>query len=248
MPFRNLFLISGAKNKLDIANLAHEQKMKILRAVLGLDYDYILFDLGTGTSFNTIDFFTLSDSGIFICTPEPTSIENTYRLIRSVYVRKIRQVLKIDRFRNLAKEAEARNPETIIQNPEYLLDTLKNIDPEEGRMIERILKAFQFKLVLNQVRKQDNPKIGGLICKIIEKHLGLKIQFIGNVSFDERVHEVVCRRESFIEKYRYSQTTLDLEAVIKCIMGIVNEQVVALQNPAFIHKDLNMESLSYEET
>ena len=228
MPIHNLFLISGARNKLDIANLAHEQKMKMLRAILRLDYDYILLDLGTGTSFNTIDFFTLSDSGIFVCIPEPTSIENTYRLIRSVYVRKIRQVLKIDRFRNLAEEAEARNPDAIIHNPEYLLDTLKDIDPEEGRIIERILKAFQFKLVLNQVRRQDNPKIGVLICKIIEKHLGLKIQFIGNVSFDERVHEAVCRKESFIDKYRYSQATLDLEAVIKGIMGMTDEQAVAL--------------------
>lgn len=228
MPIHNLFLISGARNKLDIANLAHEQKMKMLRAILRLDYDYILLDLGTGTSFNTIDFFTISDSGIFVCTPEPTSIENTYRLIRSVYVRKIRQVLKIDRFRNLADEAEARNPDAIIHNPEYLLDTLKDIDPEEGRIIERILKAFQFKLVLNQIRRQDNPKIGVLICKIIEKHLGLKIQFIGNVSFDERVHEAVCRKESFIDKYRYSQATLDLEAVIKGIMGMTDEQAVAL--------------------
>lgn len=228
MPIHNLFLISGARNKLDIANLAHEQKMKILRAILRLDYDYILLDLGTGTSFNTIDFFTISNSGIFVCTPEPTSIENTYRLIRSVYVRKIRQVLKIDRFRNLADEAEARNPDAIIHNPEYLLDTLKVIDPEEGRIIERILKAFQFKLVLNQIRRQDNPKIGVLICKIIEKHLGLKIQFIGNVSFDERVHEAVCRKESFIDKYRYSQATLDLEAVIKGIMGMTDEQAVAL--------------------
>jgi flagellar biosynthesis protein FlhG len=248
MPYHNLFLISGAKNKLDIANLAHEQKMKILRAVSRLDYDYILFDLGTGTSFNTIDFFTLSDSGIFICTPEPTSIENTYRLIRSVYVRKIRQLLKSNRFKSLSHEAEARNPETIIHNPEYLLDTLKDSDPEEGRIIETILKSFQFKLVLNQVRKQDNPKIGWLICKIIEKHLDLKIQFIGNVSFDERVHDVVCKREPFIEKYRYSQTTLDLEAVIRCIMGRKDEPVVALQNPTFVQKGLHTEALSYEET
>jgi len=247
-PIPNLFLISGARNKLDIANLPYEQKMKMLRAISRLNYRYILLDLSAGTSFNTIDFFTLSDSGIFICTPEPTSIENTYRLIRSVYVRKIRQVLKSNRFRSLSHEAEARNPETIIHNPEYLLDTLKDIDPEEGRIIETILKSFQFKLVLNQVRKQDNPKIGWLICKIIEKHLDLKIQFIGNVSFDERVHEVVCKREPFIEKYRYSQTTLDLEAVIKCIMNGAEEPVVALQNPIFVQKGLHTQTLSYEET
>ena len=228
IPIPNLFLISGAGNKLDVANLVHEQKMKMLRAISRLDYDYILLDLGAGTSFNTIDFFTLSDSGIFLCTPEPTSIENIYRLIRSVYVRKIRQVLKIHRFRDLATEAEARDQDAVIQSPEYLLEVLKDIHPEEGRMLESTLKAFQFKLVINQMRREDNPKIGVLICKIIERHLGLKIQFIGNVSYDESVHEAVCRKEPFIDHYRYSQATLELKAVVKGIVGIAEEQAVAL--------------------
>jgi len=227
MPIPNLFLISGAKNKLDIANLAHEQKMKTLRAISRLAYDYILLDLGTGTSFNTIDFFTLSDSGIFVCIPEPTSIENIYRLVRSVYVRKIRQVLKTERFRSLAEEAEAQKEDVITHHPEYLLDILKEMDPEEGSNLERILKAFQFKLVLNQVRRQDNPKIGALICKIVEKHLGMKIQFLGNVSFDDRVHEAVCRRESFVEKSSYSPATLDLRLVLKGVTGIMDERAVA---------------------
>src|SRR3974377_1586899 len=34
----NLFLISGAGNNLDTANMAYEQKMKIFRAISGLAY------------------------------------------------------------------------------------------------------------------------------------------------------------------------------------------------------------------
>jgi flagellar biosynthesis protein FlhG len=218
-PIPNLFLISGERNKLDIANLAYEQKIRLLRAILRLDYNYILLDLSSGTSFNTIDFFTLSDSGIFVCCPEPTSIENFYRLVRSVYIRKIRQVLKGYHFRKLAEEAEARNPNAIINNPEVLLEILKEIDLEKGCMIEKILQAFQFKLVLNQVRKQDNPKIGTLIRKIVEKHLGLKMQFLGNVGFDERVHDVLCSKGLFTDKYPYSQTAMDLKALAKGIVG-----------------------------
>jgi flagellar biosynthesis protein FlhG len=227
IPIPNLFLISGAGNKLDVANLAHEQKTKMLRAISRLEYDYILLDLGAGTSFNTIDFFTLSDSGIFVCTPEPTSIENIYRLIRSVYVRKIRQVLKIHRFRDLATEAEARNQDAVIQSPEYLLEVMKDLSPEDS-ILENSLKAFQFKLVVNQMRRGDNPKLGALISKIVERHLGLKIQFIGNVSYDENVHEAVCRRESFIDQYRYSQATLELKAVVKGIVAMTEEQAAAL--------------------
>lgn len=220
----NLFLISGARNKLDVANLAHEQKMKMFRAISRLDYDYVLLDLGGGTSFNTIDFFTLSDSGIFVCCPEPTSIENFYRLIRSVYIRKIRQILKAQDFRKLAEKAEARNQDATVNSPEYLLDILKEIDPEKGRRIEGILQAFQFKLVVNQIRRQDNSKIGTLICKIVQQHLCLNIQFMGNVSFDERVHDGLCGKGPFVDKYPYSQVTTDLKALTKCIVNEADEQ------------------------
>ncbi len=223
-PMPNLFLISGARNKLDIANLAYEQKMKIFRAISRLDYHYILLDLSAGTSFNTIDFFTLSDSGIFVCCPEPTSIENFYRLIRSVYIRKIHQILKAHHFRKLAEKAEARSPNVIINRPEYLLNILKEIDREKGDTIERILQAFQFKLVLNQVRKRDNPRVGILMSKIVEKHLGLRIQFIGNVSFDESVHDELCRKGPFVDRYPYSRVTVDLKGLTNVIVGTAYEQ------------------------
>ena len=234
-PVPNLFMISGARNKLDVANLAHEQKMKMLRAISRLDYDYVLVDLSAGTSFNTLDFFTLSDSGIFVCCPEPTSIENLYRLIRSVYNRKIRQILKTPYFRTLTEKAEACNPNTTVHSPEYLVDVLREIDPEKGRVLEETLEDFHLKLVVNQLRKQDSPKIGSLICQIVERHLSLKIQFIGNVSFDERVHEGLCRRGPFVERYGSSQVTLDLKALTK---GIINGNHGRVDVPSFGEPDM----------
>ncbi len=209
-PVPDLYLISGAMNPLDIANLAHEQKGKILRNITKLPYDSILLDLGAGTSFNTIDFFLLSDSGIFITTPEPTSIENIYRLIRAVYFRKIRQILKAHSFKALAGEAQQRNEKATVSNPGLLLAMMKELDPEKGALLERSLKAFSFKLAVNQLRKQDNPLLGELICRIVRKHLGLRIDFIGNVAFDERVHNAVCKTSPFLALYPYTQTALDL--------------------------------------
>lgn len=226
-PLPALFLISGARNKLDASNLAHEQKMKVLRAISKLQFDYILIDLGAGTSFNTIDFFTVSNSGIFVTTPEPTSIENIYRLFRSVYVRKIRQILKTHGFKTLADEAEQRNKDSIVNSPEYLVDLLRDMEPEKAGLIEDSLHSFKFKLILNQMRKRDNVKLGNLICKIIERHLCLDIEFLGNVSFDDRVHDAVCSKGSFIERYPYTQTALDLHDVIKGIISIGKQRAVA---------------------
>jgi flagellar biosynthesis protein FlhG len=219
-PLPNLFLISGAMNNLDMANLAHEQKMKVLRSVVRLSYDYILLDLGAGTAFNTIDFFMISRTGIFITTPEPTSIENIYRLIRSVYFRKIHQVLRTHDFKALADEAERRNPKATVSNPDLLLCIMSELDPEKGVLLQKALGNFHFKLVLNQIRKQDSHNVGALICKIIEKHLALRMHPIGNISFDDRVHNAVCKKMPFIELYPYTQTALDLRESCRMLLPV----------------------------
>jgi flagellar biosynthesis protein FlhG len=217
-PTPNLFMISGAMNTLDIANLAHEQKMKIMKDVAKLTYDFILMDLGAGTSFNTIDFFMISNSGILVTTPEPTATENIYRLIRSVYVRKIRQVLNVNNFRTLAKEAEERNGNATATNPDVLLDVIKELDPEKGALLEQELNLLEFGLLMNQHRKQDNPNIGKYICTIIEKHLSLKIRFLGNVAYDDHVHNAVCRRRPLLELSPYTRTALDLRECFQKFM------------------------------
>lgn len=229
-PVRGLFLLSGARNTLDIANLAHEQKMRMIRAIGRLAYDFLLLDLGAGTAFNTIDFFLVADTGIFVTTPEPTSIENVYRLIRSVYFRKIRQILKVQNFRSLAEEAARRKREAVTSNPEYLLALVKSLDPDQGRELEEAFRAFQFKLVLNQLRKQDNPLIGPLVCKVVGKHLGLRMEFAGNVSFDERVHQAICSRAIFLDKYPYTQTAVELQTFCRHLLQTAQQTLPARES------------------
>jgi len=40
-------------------------------------------------------------------------------------------------------------------------------------------------------------------------------------------------KESFVEKYSYSQATLDLKVVIKGMTGMTEEQAVGLSAPTF---------------
>jgi len=207
-----LSLISGAKNNLTIESLPPEEKTKIYLAFSRLpeQYDYVILDLGAGTSLHTIDFFTLSDAGVFVTAPEPTSIENIFRLIRSVYYRKIRQILKLQGLQALFETAATHVKHPTSDNPEEIFYLMKDIDPDRGRVLDAALKAFQFGLVVNQLRNQDDPNLGMMICRIIEKHLGLRMRFLGNIRFDDRVHDAVCKKVAFIEKYPYTNTALDI--------------------------------------
>lgn len=101
----NLGIISGAQDEMGMANLKHMHKNKILAKLSELDADFILFDLGAGTSNNTLDFFISADQGILTVLPEPTSIENTYRFIKSVFYRRLAQVDELLEIRPLIDQA-----------------------------------------------------------------------------------------------------------------------------------------------
>jgi flagellar biosynthesis protein FlhG len=225
-PIPNLFLISGANDTLDVANLPYEQKIKALRAISKLDYDCILLDLGAGTSFNTLDFFLISQSGIFIVTPEPTSIENVYRLIRSIYFRRIRQYYTVTDFKMLEEEAVRFFGEGAFNKPECMIKIVKKNYPEIGIKLENDFNTYRFKLILNQLRKQDNTALGAQICKLVEKHLGIKIDFAGNIAYDEHVHDAICQRVSFLDRYPHTRAACDLRELSKQIIHSGGEQLL----------------------
>jgi len=225
-PFANLFLISGAQDNFDIANLPYEQKIKTLRAIMKLDYDRILLDLGAGTSFNTLDFFLISQNGIFITTPEPTSIENVYRLIRSVYFRRIRYCFSVSGFKALEDEAVSRFGEGAFNKPDCLMKVIATDYPDKYSQLRDDLNSFRFKLIINQMRKHDNTALGVQICRMIEKHLGLHIEFAGNVAYDDHVHDAICQRACFLERYPYTKTAGDLREVGRQIVQDTGKQLM----------------------
>jgi len=225
-PFENLFLISGAQDNFDIANLPYEQKIKTLRAITKLDYDRVLLDLGAGTSFNTLDFFLISQNGIFITTPEPTSIENVYRLIRSIFFRRIRYCFNVSDFKALEDEVVIRFGAGSLNKPEYMVRVIEETHPEISRQLQGEFDAFRFKLIINQVRKHDNAALGTQMCKMIEKHLGLRIEFAGNVAFDDHVHDAICQQVNFLDRYPYTKTASDLRGVSKQIVQPAGKQLM----------------------
>ncbi|MDH4205984.1 MAG: P-loop NTPase, partial [Desulfobacteraceae bacterium] len=86
---KNLRLISGASDVLSLANPHFSQKIKLMTHLSRLDADYVVLDLGAGTSFNVLDFFLIAHKKIIVLTPEPTSIQNAYIFVRNAVYRKL---------------------------------------------------------------------------------------------------------------------------------------------------------------
>src|SRR6185295_7721195 len=127
-----LRLISGASDLLLAANITYQQKMRILNKIRSLDVDIVLIDLGAGTSLNILDFFLLADQGILTVVPEPTSIENGYRFIKSALFRRLRRAAQTPPVQEIVDQAfDQKNP-LGIKSPLDLLEAVEREDPAEA--------------------------------------------------------------------------------------------------------------------
>jgi len=179
-PIQNLKIISGAQDELGMANLKHMHKNQIIRKLHELDADYILFDLGAGTAFNTIDFFITADKGILVVLPEPTSIENTYRFIKSVFYRRLKMVDGVAEIEPLINETMNAKLSTGAQtSPADLIRKITEINPEIGLRVKTEMSYFRPNLIINQVRSQADIDIGYSIQSICRKYFGIEMNFPG---------------------------------------------------------------------
>jgi flagellar biosynthesis protein FlhG len=216
----NLSLVTSANCSLEIANLFHAQKLKIIRAIKILPYDYILLDLGAGTAFNTLDFFLISNEGLFVFTPEPMSIENTARFIRAAYLRKVKQILKQGVFFEIVRGiiANLGNRDAAVKSSD-VIEALTEKDPAKGKLLLEKLSEFRFKLILNQFQKGIDENLGEKIETVCSRHFHSEFQFLGNVSYDERVHDSVLSSRPYVTKYPYTPAAQNLKDIADKLTG-----------------------------
>lgn len=215
----NLKLISGAQDELGIANLKQVHKSKLISHLRELDADYILLDLGAGTTNNTLDFFLSADQGILVTLPEPTSIENTYRFIKSVFHRKLalmEDLLEIspiiDKVLN-SKLSEKNTPSEIIEKA-------MKINPEMGQKLKNEIEAYSPKLIINQCRTQADIDIGFSMKIISKKYFGLNLDYVGFLEYDATVWQSVKKKRPLILEFPSSSLVKNFESIIHRILNL----------------------------
>lgn len=78
-------IIAGASGYSQLANLNETQRNNLIKGFAELDrYDVMIIDTGAGISANVIGLVMPADEVIVVTTPEPTSITDSYGLIKSI--------------------------------------------------------------------------------------------------------------------------------------------------------------------
>ncbi len=191
-----LFFIPGDCLLPGTANLDFFMKQKIIRGIKSLIADYVLMDLGSGSSFNTIDFFLTSSTGIILTTPEVTAILNAYGFLKTALYRLL--ILSFPRQseeRRLIRDFVSNRIEGTERSFQMLFSELSKINPESADMAARQIKSFYPRVVINMGRNESDLAVGARLRTIARKNLGVELEYIGFLYQDDQVGRSMLERK-----------------------------------------------------
>ena len=183
-PIENLAIIPGNIGSVSPANINYAQKLRLFRHIKQLEADYILLDLGGGTSLDTIDSFLLADKLIIVAVPEVTAVENLYQFIKSVYFRKLKTLFGIYGLKDMARDIWLERKKYGIKTLIDLLDYLKSESADMNKILTDELSGFSVSLILNKVRNVREVQEGFSIKSVCIKYIGVDARYCGYIEYD----------------------------------------------------------------
>ena len=204
----NLRLASGAHDTLKMSDIRVGEKNKLVDGIKELDADYVVVDLGAGIGFHTLDLFLAADRGILITAPEPTSIENTYRFIKSAFYRKLLAVVKHQGLREFIKKLNEKDKKKGLQTVADLIAEISESNYRKGGdNLKYELARINLKLILNQVRTSTDKRIGFSMGKACKKYFGVNLGYAGFVEHDKYVLQSIRQRRPVMLQSPSSRAT-----------------------------------------
>lgn len=184
-PVDNLWLVSGARALVEMANLNFGQKGKMLRHIDALHADHVILDLGAGSAFNVLDFFLVAKKGVLVVVPEPTSVENSYHFLKAAFFRKLKRAEPRDQVRATVKQVMNGNHGETVRTPRELIARAREVDPEVGAALDAEAGEFTPALIVNRVDGPRQEKLGSDMVAACQDYFGVPLQYLGALPYDQ---------------------------------------------------------------
>ncbi|HUX37880.1 MAG TPA: P-loop NTPase [Rectinemataceae bacterium] len=194
-----LWLVPGDNLMPGVANLDWQTKKRIIKDLSQLPADFVLLDLGAGSSWNIVDFWLAGPGGIVLVVPEITSVLNAYSFIKSAA------------FRLLSRYYPDRSPERRELNAfaadkkegsgRSFLDFAKEEakrNPARGEAAIQALSSLCPCVVVNRAVEGGDADVGYRLKDISAKNLGISLSFGAFLPEDSAVSASIATRRPLV--------------------------------------------------
>lgn len=218
-PFIGLKLVKGAENVLFASNINYYKKLKLIRHIKAFNSKRTIVDIGTGSSYNCLDFFILSNPGILVINPEPTSIENAYYFLKSCIIRILKLYIQHYQIQDLIKRVAEQIQDTSKSIFSFLSEVMSH-DRDHAQILYEALKNFNPCLIINKAIDEKDYALGESIVNVVQKYLVIDLNFLGTVPYDENIHQSLKNMTPFMSAYPHSEVGKSIKSIAEKLTGI----------------------------
>ncbi|MBX2988208.1 MAG: P-loop NTPase [Bdellovibrionaceae bacterium] len=197
--------------------LSVENMRKLAAELRTLRCDFVLVDLGPGATEAHLELFRGADEKILVSTPEPTSIEKTYRFLEAYICSTLRDSARPEAFEDLLKTLREHRHRR-HKKPFSFRGHLRE---HEGFQIDHFeaLSRSPVRLVINACRSQVNAELGYSMKSVCSKYYDLGLDFLGALDFDNAVWQSVKNKEQVLIAQPFTPLAGQFLAVCKHLIA-----------------------------
>lgn len=193
--YDRVFLVPGDCLVPGTANLPSFRKKKLQSDLQALVADFVFVDLSSGSSYNTVDFFLMSKTGLVVVTPETTSILNAYSFLKTAVWRLLsRSYPAKSAERDFVDEFMTGRIERASHTIDNLVERLETIHAGSADLARQQLRTFTPRLIINEGRSPTDLQIAAKLGEVVRRNLGIRLEYVGLVPYDSRVPQSILKR------------------------------------------------------
>ncbi|XGC80763.1 P-loop NTPase [Bdellovibrio bacteriovorus] len=192
-PFPHLSYVQGFWDSWTPTDFSYSQVHGLLPELKKLRADYVIVDMGAGALEAHLELFKAADEKFLITSPEPTSIEKTYRFLEAFVCHNLKENSTPDAFGSMISTLRNHRQRT-LEKPFSFRSYLKEQTGIQYNFFEA-LSEKPVRLVVNSARCPKNSDLGHAMKSVCVKYYDLGIDFLGAIDFDNAVWQSVRTRE-----------------------------------------------------
>ena len=202
------------------------QQRRLVRQIRTLPAEYVILDLGAGSSFSTLDFFRIAQKGLLVTTPEITSLQNLMNFLKNLAFRVIEHALPQDRSIHRKLQTLYTSPlELKSDQPSLLQILLSSLDPEIAEKVLSSWHQFRPRLVFNRGLGPDDLSIIPELEKHLRHQLGLTVEFIGYIPEDLAVLNSLRQGKSLMSFASTSNAGQDMIRLARRVLRLWDQPI-----------------------
>ncbi len=194
---------------------------RLLERLRALHAEYVVLDLGAEPVSSLVETWLQSDAALYVVTPEPAAIENTYRFVRLCFAHAA--------LRGLRDEAERKQLAVHLNalgGSPSPLDLARRLEAERDPLAHHVratLESFRFHFVVNQCRTRADLELGERMRSAARRRLGVRMRYLGYVDHDDTVWSCARARTPVLLENPGARASRSIEKVARRLLALTLE-------------------------